>query len=264
MNLNEMKSESLIITCLSILLFGACSDPRPKEVLFIGNSLTYYHDMPLTLQAMLNEKDIKINIHQSTFPGISLSDHLIKPETLTKLNSQNWDYVVLQEATVRVLIDEVREYNFEPAILRLDSLVKLKKGQTILYQSYPVSIYPKKYCYPSLLVRAEIPEANYCSDSLRSSTEEFDIIQASFNEVSLTIQGKVAPVGLYFELCKKKYPELSLFESTEDTHPSALGSYLIACVFFKILTGEKTADVKYSETLTQTDKDKINEIVDSL
>lgn len=160
-----MKTSSLIITCLSILVLGACSDARPKEVLFIGNSLTYYHDMPLMLQGMLNENESKINIHQSTFPGVSLSDHLIKPETLAKLNSQNWDYVVLQEATVRVLIDEVREYNFEPSILRLDSLIKLKKGQTILYQSYPVSIYPKKYCYPSFLVRPEIPETNYCSDS---------------------------------------------------------------------------------------------------
>lgn len=245
-------------------MLAACSDPRPKEVLFIGNSLTYYHDMPLTLQAMLNEKDIKVNIYQSSFPGVSLSDHLIKPETLAKLNSQNWDYVVLQEATVRVLIDEVREYNFGPSILRLDSLIKLKKGQTILYQAYPISIYPKKYCYPSFLIKPEIPEVEYCSDSIRNSAEEFELIQTSFNEASKTIQGKVAPIGQYFEFCKKKYPELSLFESKEDTHPSVLGSYLIACVFYKTLTGEKTTDVKYSGTVTELDKGKINEIVDSL
>ena len=259
-----MKISSLIITCLSISVLGACSDARPKEVLFIGNSLTYYHDMPLMLQEMLNEKDIKINIHQSTFPGVSLSDHLAKPQTLEKLRSQNWDFVILQEATVRVLIPEVRVFNFVPAILKLDSLVKLKKGQTILYQCYPISIYPKKYCYPSFLIKPEIPETKYCSDSISNSSEEFEIIQESFNEVSQTIQCKVAPIGLYFELCKKKYPELSLFESTKDTHPSILGSYLIACVFFKTLTGEKTADIKYSGTLTQIDKSKVNEIVDLL
>ena len=259
-----MKISSLIVTCLLISALGACRDETPKQVLFIGNSLTYYHDMPLMLQAMLDEKDIKINIHQSTFPGVSLSDHLTKPQTLEKLRSQNWDFVILQEATVRVLIPEVREYNFVPTILKLDSLAKLKKGQTILYQSYPISIYPKKYCYPSFLIKPEIPETKYCSDSIRNSGEEFEIIQVSFKQVSKRIQCEIALVGLCFELCKKKYPELSLFESTEDTHPSILGSYLIACVFFRQLTGEKTADVKYSGTLTQIDRSKINEIVDLL
>lgn len=76
-----MKILSLIITCLLISVLDACSDRKPKEVLFIGNSLTYYHDMPVMLQAMLNEKDIRINIHQSTFPGVSLSAHLAKPQT---------------------------------------------------------------------------------------------------------------------------------------------------------------------------------------
>lgn len=259
-----MKLLSLMFTCLLILVLGACNDENSKQVLFIGNSLTYYHDMPLTLQAMLNEKGIKINIHQSTFPGISLSEHLAQPKTLEKLRSQNWDFVILQEATVRILIPESRYYNFGPTILKLDSLIKIKKGQTILYQSYPISIYPKKYCYPSFLIRPEIPETKYCSDSLVNSAEEFEIIQASFKQASKSIQSEIAPVGLCFELCKKKYPELSLFESIDDTHPSILGSYLIACVFFKQLTGEKTSEVKYSSTLTKIDKSKINEIVDSL
>lgn len=165
---------------------------------------------------------------------------------------------------MRVLIPEVREYNFVPTILKLDSLIKLKKGQTILYQSYPISIYPKKYCYPSFLIKPEVPETKYCSDSIESSAEEFEIIQASFKQVSKSTQCEIAPVGLCFELCKKKYPELSLFESTGDTHPSILGSYLIAYVFFKQLTGEKTAAVKYAGTLDQIDKLKINQIVDSL
>lgn len=258
-----MKILPLILIFLTSV-FGACSDEPIKEVLFIGNSLTYYHDMPLTLQAMLTEKGIKINIHQSTIPGFSLSDHLTNPKTIETLQSQNWDFVIMQEATVRVLIPEVRDYNFAPTILKLDSLIKLKKGHTILYQSYPISIYPQKYCYPSFMIRPEIPETEYCSDSLMNSTEEFKIIQASFKQASNSIQGEIAPVGFCFELFKKKYPELSLFENADDTHPSILGSYLIACVFFKQLTGKKTANVKYSGTLTQADKLKVNEIVDSL
>ncbi len=213
---------------------------------------------------MLNEKGYDINIQQSTFPGISLSQHLMQPETLEKLNSQNWDYVILQEATVRVLIDEVVAYNFEPSIIKLDSIIKLKNAKTILYQSYPVSIYPKKYCYPSFLVNPKIPDVEYCSDSLFNSNQEFKKIEASFKRVSDLIKCDNALVGLSFELCKRKYPELILFESSSDTHPSILGSYLIACVFYRHLTGQKTTSVKYADGIDLTEKDKVNLLVDSM
>jgi len=253
---------SAFISYLLLLLLTSCSAQTPKEVLFIGNSLTYYHDMPVMLQKMLNEIDVKITVQQSTFPGVSLSDHLRQNVTLERLN-QKWDFVILQEATVRMLIPEVRE-NSELSILKFDSLIKQNKGQTILYQSYPISIYPKKYCYPSILINKVVPEESYCSIELNNSTEEFDIIQSSFVSISNKIKGKIAPVGACFELCKKKYPELTLFESLTDTHPSTLGSYLIACVFFKHLTGKSVKSIKYSAGLNLQDVEKIKEIVDSM
>lgn len=259
-----MKVSLVILASVFFGILQSCILENPKDVLFIGNSLTYYNDMPLTLQAMLNEKGIKINIHQSTFSGVSLSDNLTKSETLTKLNSKNWDYVVLQEATVRVLIDEVIEYNVEPTIIKFDSIIKLKKAKMILYQSYPVSEYPNKYCYPSFLIKPEIPEVQYCSDSLLNSVQEFNKIEASFKRISELITCEIAPVGLSFELCKRKYPELMLFESSSDKHPSRLGSYLIACVFYRHLTGQKTVDINYSLGVDHVDKCKMNELVDSM
>ena len=46
------------------------------NVLFIGNSLTYYHDMPATVQKMMNETNLYFNSEQSTFPGMSLDGHM--------------------------------------------------------------------------------------------------------------------------------------------------------------------------------------------
>ena len=48
---------------------------------------------------------------------------------------------------------------------------------------------------------------------------------------------RVAPVGTAFRLFQKEYPDLSLFTS-DNKHPSPVGTYLAACVFFKMLTGE--------------------------
>lgn len=67
----------ILITLLTI----SCKSPQNEtaekiNVLFIGNSLTYFHDMPQTVQKMLNETDPNIKVEQSTFPGQSLPGHL--------------------------------------------------------------------------------------------------------------------------------------------------------------------------------------------
>jgi len=48
----------------------------PTKVLFVGNSLTYFYDMPKTLQEMFYEADMHIEVEQSTYPGMQLPGHL--------------------------------------------------------------------------------------------------------------------------------------------------------------------------------------------
>lgn len=242
---------------------GSCQSNKPKEVLFIGNSLTYYHEMPAMLQEMLHQQGSLTTIHQSTEPGVSLSYHVKSETTIKKLNSQAWDYVVLQEMPARILIPEVVRYQFNPSVIKLDSIIRKKGGQTILYESYPISKYPAHYCYHSSMISSQLKEKDYCSVELLNSTQELKIIKKSFREINKIIKGNLALVGTSFELCKKKFPELMLFESAEDTHPSLLGSYLIACVFYKVLTGEKAVGINYNAGLNLNDTRKIKEIVDS-
>lgn len=45
------------------------------NVLFIGNSLTYFHNMPTILQDIFIENNKNIRVFQSTFPGIPLHNH---------------------------------------------------------------------------------------------------------------------------------------------------------------------------------------------
>lgn len=258
------KCSRIVAIIFAIFPFlSSCQSRQPKEVLFIGNSLTYYHDMPAMLQEMLREKHSAINIHQITEPGVSLYNHLNSENTIKKLNSQSWDFVVLQEGTVRTLIPEVMQYQLRPTVIKLDSIIRVKGGRTILYQSWPILEYPKKYCYPSIMISNTLKEKDYCSLELLSSDQEFEIIQNSFNELNNSINGNIAYVGTCFELCKKKFPELMLFESKEDTHPSKLGSYLIACVFFRVLTGERANAINYGAGLELADIEKIKNIVDS-
>jgi hypothetical protein len=73
-----MRNLLLIILAFAITNCKSRKAQSTEElnVLFIGNSLTYFYDMPQTLQMMLNETNPNIKIDQSTNPGQSLSGHL--------------------------------------------------------------------------------------------------------------------------------------------------------------------------------------------
>lgn len=75
---NSMKNTLLLIVIFCVSFYKSQNLRPDKEVnvLFIGNSLTYFHDMPKMLQAMLNETDQNFKIYQSTFPGMSLANHI--------------------------------------------------------------------------------------------------------------------------------------------------------------------------------------------
>jgi hypothetical protein len=70
-----------ILLIILVFVFTSCKSQKSESseelnVLFIGNSLTYFYGMPQTLQMMLNETNPNIKIDQSTFPSQSLSGHL--------------------------------------------------------------------------------------------------------------------------------------------------------------------------------------------
>ena len=52
-------------------------------------------------------------------------------------------------------------------------------------------------------------------------------------------EATVAPVGLAWELARKRRPDIALY-ANDGSHPSKLGAYLTACVFYSTLT-KKTA-----------------------
>ena len=45
----------------------------------------------------------------------------------------------------------------------------------------------------------------------------------------------IAPVGTAFRLFQERYPNISLFTS-DNKHPSPVGTYLAACIFYRMIT----------------------------
>ena len=259
-----------------------------KNVLFIGNSITYFHHMPQLLQRMFNENHIKIRVQQSTFSGARLSEHLYKkidggssrdlalhemPTTVSKIISQNWDIVILQETPVNILIPEQVKYNYEPSLVKFDSIIKSRKGKTLLYQTYSLQVHPVRYSHPGMMLIYDVENSNellkiltketYYSDSFITSTQELDTIKLVYISAAKKVNAEIAPVGEAFELCRKKYPELDLFDDNHN-HPSLIGAYLIASVFYRSITGKHTATINYTANMDKSIIDKLLSIGDSI
>ena len=111
-----------ILTIICIILYSCKSKPVEQveklNILFIGNSLTYYHDMPKMVEHMLNEESADFYVEQAAFPGMTLNSHLNNiiykregdniftirksefeiTETEKIISSRSWDLIIIQEA----------------------------------------------------------------------------------------------------------------------------------------------------------------------
>ncbi len=235
------------------------------NVLFIGNSFTYLHDMPQTVQKMLNETVPNMKIEQSTFPGQSLSGHLSdiitsrtengistrkkedgeKTETEIKIAEKQWDIVILQTGTISVLIPENRELKTNKAISEIKKLISNPKCRFILFNTWPSkNKYPQQYCFPSKLIDKSIEKDKCCSPILESLEQEAKIINDAYDLVAKENDLLKSENGNKFYEVLTKYPEIELYE--DDSHQNKYGAFLNACVFYQMLTNKKAFKLKYT------------------
>lgn len=71
------------------------------RVLFIGNSHTYFNDMPEIFAELARMKGIACEVTMITHGGWFLHQHQKEPEVRFNILYGNYDYVVLQEHAIR-------------------------------------------------------------------------------------------------------------------------------------------------------------------
>lgn len=262
-----MKKILLILITLTTISCKSQQKDSAKEinVLFIGNSLTYFYDMPQMVQKMLNETNLNIRIEQSTFPGQSLDGHLSdiitsrtengintrkkeegeKTETEIKIAEKKWDVVILQTGTISVLIPENRELITNKAISEIKKLVSNPNCKFILFNTWPSkNEYPKQYCYPSRMIDKSILKERCCSPTLENLEQETNLINKSYDSVARKNNLLKSDNGNKFYEVLTNYPEIELYE--DDSHPNKYGAFLNACIFYQMLTNKKASELKYT------------------
>lgn len=267
----------VILVFLSITTKGQdFKKDREINVLFIGNSLTYYNNMPQILQKMVNETDPNINLEQITYPGFSLYAHLeniieessennVKTrkkvvgevtETEKKIMEKHWNIIIMQTGGINILIPEHRKLKVEPAIQEILSLSNCE-SKYVLFNTWTTTIdYPKEYCYPAAVVdKFAKPGEKICSPEILNEKNHFDLLQSGYKELvdrnNLTLTNHA---GL-FKKTRENHPDIDLLE--DSMHPSKYGAFLSALIFYELITGKKVNNLKYKVDLR-------NEIVKTL
>ncbi len=143
---------SLVITVTTATLLGACDDfdptqalyryahrdsteaPAPpvapqRKVLFIGNSLTYYNDLPSLVQSL----DASIAAESVTAGGVALSAHWSAGAAPLRIAQGHYTHVVLQERTYEPLTNPV---GFHDYVRRFASAAEATGAKPVIFEAW--------------------------------------------------------------------------------------------------------------------------------
>jgi len=211
-----MKKFLLVLFFIPLFVYSQ----QKKEVLFIGNSYTYVNNLPtLVEQIALTFGDTLI--HDSSTPGgATFSMHSTNSQTISKINQQVWDYVILQaQSQEPSLSPGYVNANVYPA---LQTLINIISQSSICIEPMFFMTWGRKYGDASNCVPWP-PVCTYLGmqEQLRLRYLDF----ASIHNASCT------PVGMAWKQSIEQDSTLNLY-SPDNSHPSIYGSYLAACTFY--------------------------------
>ena len=212
-----MKRKNILL--IVGFLVGACStsytqsstqsSETEQKVLFIGNSYTYFWNLPHVVQGLAESSDIKISTKQSTAGGVNLGQHWRgdrKLKSKSMIEEGDFDIVVIQDHSMR-------------SIQAPDSLMYYGKQFSDLIKSTGAQPYV------------------YMTWSRRWDPYMIETIQKEYTRLAEKINARIVPVGLAWQRALELRPELPLYDD-DGSHQSSLGTYLNACVFYGVFTGK--------------------------
>ncbi len=179
------------------------------RVLFVGNSYTYFENLPQVVSVLSEQTGTFLLTGKITIGGAKLSEHWRGARGLNtreKIRKGNYDIVVLQEWS----LGTVNERDSAAFYLGLFSKLAREAGA-------------EPYFYLTW-AREKIPQQQ-------------DVISRVYRETAALNRATVVPAGEAWARARSLRPEIKLYDP-DGTHPSDLGTYLTACVFIATITGE--------------------------
>lgn len=211
---------SLLIAMLSVtFLFSACGkdevNRKTAKVLFIGNSFTFYSDIPDLFEKIASGADKNVLADSVTQSGCTLekfadsdSEQGRRVDAKLKANS-DYDAIVLQEHSTRPISD------YDAFFAGAKGLQK-KINET------------QKHCRIYLYATWGYKSG---ADARGITVREMEArLRSAYANAAKEMGVKVCNVGAAFTNVSENHPQLDLYFAADNKHPSYTGAYLSACV----------------------------------
>ena len=192
---------------------------KPINVLFVGNSYTYYNQMPEdAFASFAREAGYEVSVTSVTHGGYRLSQ-FADPENeegkrlRETIDGVHYDFAVLQEQSVTPIKNEEEFFAGVSGLMNL-----ISADNFILYATWGRN--------------DESPTLTELGLTREEMTEKLSL---AYNSAAEKLGARVAEVGKAFLEYSKEHSKDDLY-NPDMSHPSALGSALAARVIFEQMT----------------------------
>ncbi|MEZ4393935.1 MAG: hypothetical protein R3A48_22920 [Polyangiales bacterium] len=195
-------------------------------VLFIGNSYTFYNELP-TLVASLGASGEgtaerpRLTVDSVTEGGATLQRHWDQMRQ-ERARAGGWSAVVLQGQSVEPI---AAFQGFDAYARRFAEVIRGAGARPVYFATW---------------ARREgdaVYGQAWSGGSFAAMSQRLD---NAYRLVAMNTDGEVAPVGARWAAAVRQRPELNLYDA-DGSHPSLAGSYLAACVIYRAVTGRAVA-----------------------
>ena len=155
-----------------------------------------------------------------------MQDHAASADTVDAIESEEWDYVILQEQSIVPASEPERVNSMNPSMRALNRSIQKSGASPVVYMTWG-----RAHGF------SEVGHADYASMQ--------EAVITAYEKIADELVAVVAPVGVAWRQVLIDHPGLKLYQS-DGSHPTRAGTYLAACVFYAALFGESPEGLDYT------------------
>lgn len=247
-----MRKSLLPLALLMTVLLCEVASATTRKVYFVGNSYTYYNNMPVMFRDFAAAKGDTVVYGMSAPGGYTFLQHCTDATTLAGIASQSWDIVVLQEQSQRPSFPPAQvATDVYPYARRLDSIIHANDTctQTMFMMTWGRRNGDAMNCgfYPVVCTYAGMQGR----------------LRESYMQMTQDNNAVVAPMGAAWKIIIDSFPTIDLFIA-DSSHPSVAGSYLQACVMYASVFHSPASGCTYTGGLTGSVATTLQRIADKV
>ncbi len=204
----RLAASIAVVAALAAAALEVTADADSLRVLFVGNSLTFYNDLPSLVEELSRGAGVErpVDAERIARGGDSFYTHTERRDDGAPLKiivQGGWDVVVLQENGRFAARGGVDSFPFASRLVRA---ARAAGAKPLFYMTW----------------------------AYRDRPETLPKIRDTYEKLGSRLEVPVAPVGEAWRLARDNASDIDLF-AEDGIHPSPEGSYLAACVIFATL-----------------------------